>query len=366
MEAVSRRTALLGALGLAVSGCATGQPAVVVTPSTSAPVSPSVTPTPTVDSTPRAPLTGELLSDPAALSRVAVALKVSDVRLAHPQSGVDKADIVFVEPNGNAYTRLCAVFHSVYPELVGPNRSIRPVDVPLLSPMKPVFGNTSAADWVMKYVKYYEQYIENLYYMRVRGTGSYEIDASRVRRVNGMRDYEHAVFCHPAVLAKQTKRFTAPPPPYLPFAVIEDEVSTVAGAAARTIGVPYGSGTAFSMTYSYDKKTNRYLRSEPWGKHVMADGTRIAPDNVLVVRARWTMDKIYPGGGAPDPVVEIINERGSFFYFHGGRYVTGTWRKGAVNEMFEFALADGSPLKIAPGRTWIELPQFNAKIQIKA
>lgn len=78
------------------------------------------------------------------------------------------------------------------------------------------------------------------------------------------------------------------------------------------------------------------------------------------------MDKIYPGGGAPDPVVEIINERGSFYYFHGGRYVTGTWRKGAVNEMFEFALADGSPLKIAPGRTWIELPQFNAKIQIKA
>lgn len=365
MDAVSRRVVLLGALGLAASGCV-GEPAQSFTPLAPAPVTPSVTPTPTVDSRPRAPLTGKLIKDPAKLDHVAVALKVSDVQQAHPQSGLDKADIVFVEPNGVAYTRLCAVFHSTLPDLAGPVRSIRPVDVPLLSPMKPVFGNTAAADWVMNYVEHYDQFIENLYYMKVRGTGSYDIDGSRVIRVNGVRTYEHAVFCHPEVLMDQAERFFAPPQQYLPFALNDEEVSTLEGKDARTIAIPYGSGSNYAMRYTYDAKTKRYLRSEPWGKHVLSDGTRVSTDNVLVVRARWTMDKIYQGGGAPDPVVDIVNGKGTFSYAHGGSYVTGTWTKGEVDELFEFTLADGSPLKIAPGRTWVELPQHNAKVTIKA
>lgn len=84
-------------------------------------------------------MTGQLLTGSTLLDHAAVAVKVSDVASAHPQAGVNAADIVFVEPNGISYTRLCAVFHSRFPELVGRVRSIRPVDVPLLSPIKPVF-----------------------------------------------------------------------------------------------------------------------------------------------------------------------------------------------------------------------------------
>jgi hypothetical protein len=69
-------------------------------------------PTPTAS---RAPLTGIVVDDVAALDHPAVAIKVSDVRQAHPQTGVDRADIVFVEPIGVSYTRLAAVFHSDVP-----------------------------------------------------------------------------------------------------------------------------------------------------------------------------------------------------------------------------------------------------------
>ena len=37
-----------------------------------------------------------------------------------------------------------------------------------------------------------------------------------------------------------------------------------------------------------------------------------------------------------------------------------------MNALFQFTLADGSPLKMAPGQTYIELPQYNAKMRIKA
>jgi hypothetical protein len=37
-----------------------------------------------------------------------------------------------------------------------------------------------------------------------------------------------------------------------------------------------------------------------------------------------------------------------------------------VQESFEFTLNDGSPLKMAPGQTFVELPNVGAKLRIKA
>ncbi len=355
MTQISRRTAMvvmLGAAGATAVGCAAAP--------TSTPAGESSTPTPTGDTRPRAPLTGELVTDTEALNHAAVALKVSDVKASHPQAGLNQADIVFVEPNGLAYTRLCAVFHSQLPEQAGPVRSIRPVDVPLLSPMKPVFGNTSAAIWVMNYVAANSKYIENLYYMKVRGTGSYFMLRGRAA--------ENGVFCHPKVLLKQAKVMKSPPAdPYLPFATGDDQVSTaISGKDAIKISVPWGTGNSFSTGYTYDAKTKQYLRSEPWGKHVLIDGKRVTTDNVLVVRAKWKMDKIFTGSGGKDPVVGIVNGKGTFYYLNQGKCVTGTWTKGAVNELFQFTLDDGSPLKVAPGRTFFELPQIDAKVKITA
>ena len=373
MEAVSRRSALLGALGLAVAGC-TGQPGQSFAPVTPPAITLPPTPTPTVDTRPRWPLTGVLLKDEAAADHAAVAVKVPDNENEHPQGGLDKADIVFVEldgyrdSSGYSGTRLMPVFHSRMPAGVAPVRSIRPVDIPLLSPMRAVIGNTGATGWVLNYVKHYGNYLDGmLSYMNTKGTGSYSIDPKRVRRYMGVTYYDRAVVCHPKVLAKQSKKFTSPPPEvYLPYASTDDEVSTLNGEAARTISVPWKQGDTYNMGYTYDKGSGRYLRSMPWGKHVLDDGTRVSTDNVLVIRTKHTYDKIYKGGGHDEPIHEIIQKQGSFYYFHGGAYVTGTWTKGAVNSLFEFTLEDGSPLKMAPGQTYVELPRNNAKIGIKA
>ena len=367
---LSRRTALvamLGAAGVATSGCGLVAPdgskaqAVATAAQTPTPT-PTPTPTATVDTRPRAPLTGQLIIGATLLDHAAVAVKVSDVASAHPQSGVNAADIVFVEPNGISYTRLCAVFHSRFPELVGPVRSIRPVDVPLLSPMRPVFGNTAAAGWVMRYVAAHSENLENLYSFKagVHGTEAYYTMPHRAR--------VHSVFCRPDELRKLAVEMTvAPARPYLPFAIGDEQVSTeISGKPAAQVSVPWGPGDTFNTGYEYHPSTGRYLRNEPFGKHVLVDGHRVTTDNVLVVRAQWTMDKIYAGGGAPDPVVDIVNGHGTFFYLHEGAYVSGTWTKAALTDLFEFTLDDGSPLRISPGRTFIELPQIDANVRITA
>jgi hypothetical protein len=371
---IDRRTLLLGALtgaGLVLTGCSDDSPA--ATPSGSTTPSPSPTSSgPTADTRPRWPLSGALLKDPAAAKHAAVAVKVPDNRREHPQVGLDKADIVFVEldgyrdSSGYSSTRLMPVFHSRMPNDVAPVRSIRPVDVPLLSPINAIVGNTGATGWVGNYVKHYGADVEGtLTYMATKGSGSYSIDPARVRTYQGVTYYDRAVVCHPKVLAKQTKKFRqGPPAPYFTFASSEAEVSTVSGKDARVVKVPWKAGDSYDMGYTFDEKSGRYLRSMPWGKHVLANGTRVATDNVLVILAKQRYGKIYAGRGGVEPVHEIIDASGTFYYAHGGKYVTGIWKKAAVDKPFQLTLADGSPLKMAPGQTYVELPQKNARIRI--
>ncbi|MDR1833893.1 MAG: DUF3048 domain-containing protein, partial [Propionibacteriaceae bacterium] len=334
MEPISRRAALLGLASLALAGCSgtaqTPTPTPTPTPSRTPLPTPTPTPTPTpfIDTTPRWPLTGVPLADGEAekANHVAVALKISDVKAAHPQRGLESADIVFVEANGVAYTRLCAVFHSNIPKWAGPIRSIRPVDVPLLAPMKPAFGNTAAANWVMNYIKSFSDYIDNLYYFKVKGTGSYEI-------VSGRGALEHSVFSHPATLAKQSK-FTAPPPLYFGYPPPGGQPSALSGTDVASVSIPYGKGTAFAMKYKYDAEKGVFLRSEPWGKHKMENGKQIAADNVLILRCKWKMAKIYKGTGAKDPVYSMIDGAGDGWALHGGKYVPIQWAKGAADQLF--------------------------------
>ena len=98
----------------------------------------------------------------------------------------------------------------------------------------------------------------------------------------------------------------------------------------------------------------------------MADGTRISVDNVLVIKAKQHFGKIYKGRATTSRCTTSSMTKGKFSYFNRGRYVTGTWRKGKVAEPFEFTLADGTPLKMAPGKTFVELPDTGAKIRIEA
>jgi hypothetical protein len=262
---------------------------------------------------------------------------------------------------------LVPVFHSHMPNDVAPVRSIRPVDVPLLSPVGAIIGSTGAAGWVLNYVTHLRRNVEgSLTYLETKGTGAYSIDPARVRTYQGVTYYDRAVVCHPRVLAKQTQRFRkGPQQPYFPFAQTQAEVSTTSGKEARIVHVPWKKGHSYDMKYRYDEKSGQYLRSMPWGRHVLADGTRVAPDNVLVIRAKQRYAKIYSGPGHEEPIHDIVRAKGTFYYFHGGRYVTGTWTKGAIDKPFRFTLADGRPLKMAPGQTYVELPSANAKLRIK-
>jgi hypothetical protein len=319
----------------------------VVAPAPAA--SPTATPTPP---TPVEPLTGRPLSDATLLERPAVAVKVSDVRTAHPQVGVDRADIVFCEPIGVSYTRLAAVFHSDVPDQAGPVRSARPMDGPILSPLTPVFAHTMAAQWVMTYLQATAD-VESLGSLQVPpDAGAYRVDPSRPAP-------DH-VLASPRVLLELTQT-AQPPTPYFSYARTAAEASASSAAVPATaITVPYGPG--WDVRWRYDPGSGQYQRAQPWGPHVTAAGVQVHAVNVLVLHVDSSIEKLSPGAGAPVPVLRLIDSAGPFVAFTGGRAVQGTWSKAAIDDPFVLTTAEGESLLLSPGATWVELPAVDATV----
>ena len=56
-------------------------------------------------------------------------VKIDDTTQAHPQIGLEDADIVYIEQVEGGLTRLAAVFSSVIPQRIGPVRSARISDI---------------------------------------------------------------------------------------------------------------------------------------------------------------------------------------------------------------------------------------------
>lgn len=330
---------LAGAVVLLLRSTDRAEPSATPTPA----ASPTTTPTPTP--TLVAPLTGLPLKDPGLLDRPAIAVKVSDVRAAHPQVGVDQADIVFCEPIGVSYTRLAAVFHSTIPDKVGPVRSARPMDVPMLSPLTPAFAHTMAAEWVMVYLQTTAQ-LDSLGSLQVpSASGAYEVDPGRPAP-----DHVLAV---PSVLLDLADT-ARPPEPYFAYAPAPGEASAVAGTDAPAITVPYGPD--WDVRWDYDRRSGEYQRSQPWGPHVTADGTRISATNVLVLQVDSVTEKLAAGEGAPVPVLQLIDASGPLTAHANGRSVQGRWSKAGVNDPFVLTTRGGEPLLLVPGTTWVELP----------
>ncbi len=298
-----------------------------------------------------APLTGEPVADRSRLDHPAVAVKVSNVRSAHPQVGVDRADIVFCEPIGVSYTRLAAVFHSDIPNQVGPVRSARPMDAPILGPLDPVFGHTMAAGWVMSYLRSVGS-TESLGSLQVpRRAGAYAIDRSRPSPDD--------VMVSPPTLLERSRTATTPRP-YFAFAEDASGASAAGGARASRVTIAYGPG--WTVRWMFDAATGRYLRDEAWGPHVSADGVQIHATNVLILDAESVTEKLAPGTGSPVPVVQLIDASGPLLALTAGGAVHGTWSKGAVDEPFVLRTGTGEPLLLAPGNTWVELPAPGAGV----
>lgn len=145
--------------------------------------------------------------------------------------------------------------------------------------------------------------------------------------------------------------------PIFTFAA-EGEAPSPLAVPATGVHVEFTGGAGGApVDYAWDGAV--WKRSQKGRPHVDADGTQVAVQNVIVrfVPAidSGTRDK----AGSVVPTAQVTGE-GEVWVFSQGTITTGIWRKADGVSVTEYLDAEGNPIKLTPGRTWISMPYTTA------
>lgn len=327
---------IASALALLAAGCGEGNPEPAESPEPTG--TPTGTPTPTADAS--YPLTGEPVEDDDVLERPVLAVKVDNHPRARPQEGLDRADVVMVEPVEGT-TRFVALFHSGQADRVGPVRSGRFVDGELLPSLHPAFAISGAARVVL----------DDLSTRQLQLYGEGNTDAW-TRDTDRRSPHNLFVATEPLFEAAADDGVPAATQPWAYDDAVEeldlDRGSEVAGAE-----LDYPN----AESVGWERDGDRFLRSQDGSPHELAGGDQVAADNVLLLRVPATGDQTRP----IDPIGS-----GELVLLRDGRQFTGTWEKERDTAHFRWLDEDGEPLRLAPGTSWIELMPDDGSVAVEA
>lgn len=325
-------TALLPSL-LSCSGSAesagveeTALPPPATLPSLPAPLTTPTTTTPVP--APVSPFTGQ----PGDLGAPVLGVKIDNVSRARPQSGLEAADLVYVEPIEGGLSRLLAVFQSRLPPEVGPVRSVRQSDLELLAG----FGRPALA------------FSGEAAALRPLIEAAPVLDVSAAARPgayyrNRKRSIPHNLYADPVRLRE-------------------------GGAAPQDVGFrfgptpPGGSPTpATQVRYSSTRIGVQWLAAESrWvlaidGRPLTsASGPRPGAATVVLQQVVVRDTNVRDAAGNPSPFAATVGA-GDATVLRDGLAFTGKWSRPAAQSGTTFTLPDGSPLTFAPGPVWVVL-----------
>lgn len=350
---LSRRIRLLRVLALLLLVYA--PLAVVLSHSTSAPQAVSVTLTPSVSASPRSPIpvvpvqpalppsslptpapppppVSPLTGLPTDLSAPVVGVKVDNAASARPQSGLELADVVYVEPVEGGLSRLLAVYQSQCPAVVGPVRSARLTDLQLLANFgRPALVFSGAAPEVSALVA--EAPLVDV---------SERVRPSLYRR-DRRRSMPHNLYADATALRQFGApprdigfRFAAPPPGGHPLPATE---------------VSYGAAT---IGVQWNPAQGRWMIVMDGAPLTSASGPRPSAATVVLQHVAMHQTGIRDAAGSPSPFVATVGS-GDVVVLRDGLAFAGSWSRPAPDAITTFTLPDGSPLTFAPGPVWVVL-----------
>ena len=287
-----------------------------------------------------APLTGR--PDPARITRhrPAVTVKIDNTYYAHPQYGIDQADIVYEEIVEGGITRLAAVFNSSAPARVGPIRSVRRTDREIVTSLGGVFAFSGGAAYAIASI---QSAPVKLFSQSNSGTMMYR---------DPKRPAPHNLFVNVSRLMHVGGR-PAPPRPAFTYSSARVRSAT---APVRSFTVGFANG--YATTWTWDARRAAWDRSLFSRPDVAADGRRVAPTNVLVMKVH------YRGGVGVEGAEAVLTGRGAAMIFTQHHELVGTWSRASLRNPISWRFASGKVIALSPGQTWVELLDVSEHVTV--
>ena len=338
MRGTCRRIPLLAVAALLLAACSGGG-------DDDGAAAPPARQGPTTTLEPIAPLTGLPLTDQARLARPALVVKIENAPVSRPQSGLDVADVVYEEIVEGGVTRFLAVFHSTDADLVGPVRSVRPSDPDLAAPFGGLFAYSGGIPTFIQALQ--------------RTPGITDMGVDRLdegpdkpyTRRAGRRPPNNLYTSTQMIYARTPATGTRPPGRFADFRPA-GEAFTAAGATPATNLTATVGTTAVAFTYDTGSKTYR--------RTGLAEGSAtVAPTNVIVQFTRYDeTDETDLTNATVEKAVTVGS--GDALVLSDGMAVRGKWSRSSATAFTTYTDGSGEPIRLAPGRTWVELARNGA------
>lgn len=294
------------------------------------------------------PLTGEPAEEDISQNRP-VAIMLNNLKKALPQHGVAQADIIYEVCAEGGITRMMAVFQTMDGVgNLGSVRSARPYYVELAAGLDAIFIHAGGSDGAYHSIK-------NLGVFNIDGVngpygGTMFWRDSQRKKTAG---FEHSLFTSDqritSLLGDQlaSKRQVHEAGYSLPLTFAADG-TPVLGQEAGTITVKFSNYK--TGTFTYDSDQNAYLVRQHGAPYVDGNtGAQVAVTNVLVLK---TDTKVIDKEGRLD--VDLVGS-GSGYFACGGKYIPITWSKASAGAPLTYSTADGQPLSLGVGSSYINI-----------
>jgi hypothetical protein len=305
----------------------------------------TATPTPTATPAILNPLTGLPVSDISLIQRRPLAIKVSNFpRTARPQAGLSSADLLFEFYQEYGMTRWQAIYLSRDAEKVGPIRSGRRIDVPLMRAYQSALVFCAEYDTTWDYME--DEGVRNLLmYVGPVGCPALCRDNNQIP-ING-------IYGNTAELRKAEKVLKIPDiVPNLAGMEFQDQPPAMSGTGTD-LAVHY-LGNFATAEWRFNPSDGKYYRWSETDSGKMAPltdrltGEQLSVSNLIVVYVNYIQrngDQIYE--------LELYGG-GRALLFRDGLEEEGIWRLPKMDRPLQFFGPDG-PFYLKPGVSWITL-----------
>ena len=268
-------------------------------------------------------------------------VKIDDTNAAHPQIGIEDADLVYVEQVEGGLTRLAAIYTSKLPPLIGPIRSARISDIELLAQFGRVGFAYSGAQSKMRPVIAAAN-LENLSAER-NPPSIYGKDPNRPGPVD--------MILKPDLLLERANAN-----PKIRIETATASVFTFGDAPKGETNTAIAKVSWPSAKYelrwdSVSKKWLIYFNEKP---NMAANGEHLYADTAIIQLVSITPSIYGDKFGEITPFSKTTGSGKAVMLRDGFSYQI-SWQRNLETDVTTWKSADGGVANFKPGRTWIFL-----------
>lgn len=279
-----------------------------------------------------------------------LAVKVDDTNMAHPQIGIEDADVVYIEQVEGGLTRLAAIFSSVIPTRIGPVRSARISDIDILSQ----YGRVAFA-----YSGAQRKLLPVIQTANLEDLGA-QHESSKIYTTDQTRVQPYAMVLRADLLMQK---------------IVEENLNV---DTAKNVGFVFGdlpegglliekvvvNWPAATYSAEWSSKESRWLLSHNNKINLAESGKVLGPTTLVIQMVEISPSEYGDKFGGVTPLSKTVGS-GKAYILRDGQMFTTTWNRAFPDSGTTFTLPDGTVMNFAPGQIWVALtdrePEFTSR-----